>query len=162
MRFSPETFNILEGHEPVESDAIAGTCNEVCLKNADGVWIIVHEDYAADATPLVITIHLGATAAEALAGTTVLASDFPAWLCAHGPTTDAMVRQTDAATYTLDPGAAGNNALWAFYIPAALLAAGNYSWIQPDFAAGNNGNIASVLYILDRPRYQQETPPSAI
>ena len=161
MRFSPETFNILEGHEPAQSDLIAGTCNELCLKNADGAWIIVHEDYAVDATPLVITIHLGQTAAEALAGTTVLGSNFPAWACLDSATSDALVRQTAATTYTLDAVAADHQ-IWVFYIPAALLAGGSYDWIQPDFAAGNAGNIANVLYILDRPRYQQETPPSAI
>jgi len=162
MRFSPETFNIIEGHESAASNAIAGTCNEVCLKNADGVWIIVHELMTNDANHLVITIHLGATAAEAFASTTELAANFPAWACVDSATSDVMVRQTDAATYTLDGVTAGNHQIWAFYVPAALLAAGNYDWIQPDFAAGDGGNLASVLYILDRPRYQQESLPSGI
>ena len=162
MRFSPETFPIIEGHEPAASDAIAGTCNELCLKNANGVAIIVHEDFAVDANHLVITIHLGQTAAEALAGTTVLGVNFPAWACVHSGTTDALVRQTDAATYTMDNVTAGNNSIWVFYVSAALLAGGGYDWIQPDFAAGDAGNIASVLYILDGARYQQTTPPSSI
>jgi len=126
------------------------------------VLILVHEDFAVDANHLVITIHLGATAAEALAGTTVLGVNFPAWACVDSGTSDAMVLQTAAATYTMDNVTAGNNAIWAFYISAQLLAGGSYDWIQPDFAAGDAGNIASVLYILDGERYQQTTPPSAI
>ena len=161
MRLSPETFPIIEGHEPAASNAIAGTCNELCLKNAAGVLILVHEDYAVDATPLVLTVHEGATAAEALAGTSVIAATFPGWFCVASQTSDAMVRQTDAATYTLDGVTAGNNSLYAFYISASILTPGN-DWIQPDFAAGNAGNIASVVYILDGERYQQTTPPSAI
>jgi len=162
MRLSPETFPIIEGHEPAASNAIAGTCNELCLKNANGVLIIVHEDFAVDANRLVITIHEGQTAAEALAGTAVVAATFPAWLCVASQTSDALVRvATDAATYTLDFITATNNGLFVCYIPAAILSAG-YDWIQPDFAAGDAGNIASVLYILDGARYQQATPPTAI
>ena len=160
---SPETYPIIEGHEPALSNAIAGTCNEVYLGNANGCLIIVHEDFAVDANHLVLTIHEGQTAAEALAGTSVLGATqtFMGWFCVASQTSDAMVRQTDAATFTLDGVTAGNNSLYAFYIPSAILSDG-YDWIQPDWAAGDGGNYASVLYILDGARYQQETPPSAI
>jgi len=162
MRFSPETFNIVECHEPALSDDIANNGNAVCLKNADGVWIIVHEDYAVDANQLVIKIGLGTTEALAKAHETTLTSDFPAWACIDAATSDALVRQTDADTYTLDGETAGNNQIWVFYVSAASLAGNSYDWVHAGFTGGDNGNIASVLYILDRPRYQQETPPSAI
>lgn len=68
MRFSPETFPVIEAHEPAGSDGILGTCDAVCLKNADGVWIIVHEDHAVDANHLDITINVGTTEALAEAG----------------------------------------------------------------------------------------------
>jgi hypothetical protein len=161
MRFSPETFNIVECHEPAPSDEILNTGDAVCLKNADGVWIIVHEDYAVDANQLVITIGLGTTEALAEAHGTTLASDFPAWACLDAATSDALVRQTDAATYTLDPEGIARQ-IWVFYVSAASIAANSYDWVHAGFTGGNDGNIASVLYILDRPRYQQETPPSAI
>lgn len=158
---SPETFPIVEAHEPVASDAIAGTCNEVYLGNANGCLIIVHEDFAVDANHLVLTVHEGQTAAEALAGTSVIAATFMGWFCVDSGTSDAMVRQADAATFTLDGVTAGNNSVYAFYIPTAILSDG-YDWIQSDWAAGDAGNLASVLYMLDGIRYPQETPPSAI
>ena len=161
MRSGPEILPLVEAHEPAASNAIAGTCNEIYLGNANGCWIIVHEDFAVDANHLVLTVHEGATAAEALAGTSVIAATFPGWFCVASQTSDAMVAQTLAATYTLDGVTAGNNSLYCFYIPASILTPGN-DWIQADFAAGDAGNIASVLYMLDGVRYKQATPPSAI
>lgn len=161
MILCPETYPIVEAHEPAASNAIAGTCNEIYLGNANGVAIIVHEDFAVDANHLVLTVHEGQTAAEALAGTSAIATAFMGWFCVASQTSDAMVRQTDAITFTLDGVTAGNNSLYFFYIPAAILT-DLYDWIQVDFAAGDVGNIASVLYQLDGVRYQQETPRSAI
>ena len=162
MRFSPETFPIVECHEPVLSNAILNTGNAICLKNADGVWVIVHEHFVVDANPLVITIGIGTTEVLAEAHGTTLASNFHAWACVDSDTSDALVHQTLAATYTLNGVTAGNNQIWVFYVAASALAAANYDWVHAGFTGGDVGNYGSVLYILDRARYQQETPPSAI
>jgi hypothetical protein len=161
MKFSPETHPIIEGHEPAASNAIAATCDPVYLGNADGVWILVHEDYAVDATPLVMTLNEGATSAEALAGTSAIAATWGGWKNITCQTSDAITALTAAATFTLDGETAGNNCLWMFYFPAISLTDGN-DWVQPDFAAGNAGNIANVLYILDGFRYKQASPPTAV
>lgn len=159
--FSPETYPIVEAHEPVASNAIAATSNEIYLGNAAGCAIIVHEDYAVDANQLVLTVNEGQTAAEAFAGASPIAVEFKGWFSIAQQTSDAFVRQTDAVTFTLDGETAGNNSIYWIYVPAGILSAG-YDWIQVDFAAGDAGNIASVLYVLDYARYKQTTPPSAI
>ena len=163
MRLTPENMQIIEAHEPAASNAIAATCNEVYLGNANGCLIIVHEDFAANATPLILTINEGQTEAEALAGTSALGATqtFMGWFCIDSDTTDALVRQPDANTFTLDAVTNGFNAVFVIYVPTDVLSDG-YDWIQADFAAGNAGNIASVMYVLDYMRYSQETPPSAI
>lgn len=157
---SPENIQIVEGHEPVASNALADTSDAICLKGAKGVLILVHEDYAVDANSLVLTVHEGATAVEAAAGTYAISAAFPIWVNLTAQTADTWTRQTDAATYTIN-GAAGDNVLVAFYVPAGLLTNGR-SWVHLGAAAGDAGNLVSVLYLLDAPRYAQATIPTAI
>ena len=154
MNFSPESFPIVEGHEPAASDAIAAGGAACKIGNADGVWIIVQEDYDTDATPLVLTVNYGATSALAIAGATSIAS-FGGWKNITAQTSDAITALTAGATQTLDGETAGNNCIWMFYIPGAAALNG---WIQADFAAGNAANTASVLYVLDRARYKSSAP----
>jgi len=163
MNLCPEIFPLIEGHEPVASNALGDTSDAICLKNAKGCLIIVHEDYAVDANQLVLTVHEGATAAEAAAGTYPITTgaEFPIWLNTACQTSDVMVRQTDGLGLTLDGITAGNNVMAAFYIPASILTAGR-PWICLGASAGDAGNIVSVLYMLDGARYQQATPPTAI
>ena len=160
MKFSPETFPMIEGHEPVASDAIADTCDAVYVGGADGVWIIVHEDYAVNATQLVMTVNEGTTSALAIGGSPITAT-YGGWKNITAQTSDAITALTAAATFTLDGETAGNNCLWWVYIPAAILTDG-YDWIQADFADGNAGNLANVVYILDGARYKSASPPTAV
>jgi hypothetical protein len=48
-----------------------------------------------------------------------------------------------------------------FYFPAALMTNGR-DWLHPTFAAGDAGNIANVLYVLEGSRYQQNSPLTAV
>lgn len=162
MRFTPENYQIVEGHEPVASNALADTCSAVSLENADGVLILIHEDYAVDANSLVLTVHEGATKTEAEAGTYALAakSEFQIWRNLTAESSDAWTRETDAVTYTVN-GAAGGNILVAFYVSASCLTNGR-KWVHLGASAGDAGNIVSVIYILDGIRYGQQTPPTAI
>ena len=161
MRFSPETFPIIEGHEPAASNGIANTSDCIKLTNADGVWIIIHEDYAVDANQLVLTLSEGATAAEAAAGTYGVSATYGGWKNITCQTSDTITAVTAANSHTLDGETAGGNCLWMIYFPAALLTNGR-DWIQARFTGGDAGNIANVLYILDRSRYQQAATPTAI
>lgn len=162
MRFSPETFPYIEAHEPAASNAIGTTCDAVNVAYADGVWIVVHEDYAVDANQLTLVVNYGTTSALAIAGATTISSSFGGWKNITAQTSDAITALTAAASHTLDGETAGNNCLWWFYIPAAIIPSG-YNWIQADFAAtGDAGNIASVVYILDGARYKSQAPPTVV
>jgi hypothetical protein len=159
--FCPETYQIIEAHEPVASNALLDTSNAVKMANCKGIGILIHEDFAVDANHLVLTVHEGATAAEAEAGTHAIAAgaEFPIWVNLAAQTTDTWTRQTDGITYTIN-GAAGDNAMVFFYIPASILTPGR-DWIHLGAAAGDAGNIVSAVYILDGMRYQQAAPLAA-
>jgi len=161
MKFSPETFPMIEGHEPVASDSIAANCDAVYVGGADGVWIVVHEDYASDTTKLTLTVNEGTTSALAIAGASPISALFGGWSNITAQTSDAITALTAAASHELDGVAIGNHCLWWFYIPAAILTDG-YDWIQADFSGGDSSNLANVLYILDGARYKSASPPTAV
>lgn len=160
MKISPETFPIIMCHEPAASNAVADTAQEISLKNADGCLIVVSEYTAGGDTDLVLTVHEGATAAVAAAGTYAISATFPIWVNTSAIASDTWVRQTDAASYTIDATLATPH-LVAFYIPASILTDGR-PFIQLGTSGGNAGNIVSALYILDGARYQQSTPPTSL
>lgn len=161
MELCPETYPVIEGHEPVASNSLADTSDAIKLTNAAGCLITIHEDFAVDANHLVLTVHEGETAAVAAAGTYALAVAWPIWINLTCQTNDIMVRQTDAITHTLDGDTAGNNLIVCFYISASILTDGR-EWIQLGATAGDAGNLVSVLYQLDKARYKQTTPPTAV
>lgn len=152
----PENYPAILGHEPAASNAIADTSDWICLKNARGVLITVMEYTAGGDTDLVLTIHESADGS----GTTALAATFPIWVTTDPATSDVAVRQTDAASYTIDATTTKNYVV-QMYIPASILSAG-CSWVQLGTSGGNAANIASVLYQLDGERYQQGSPLTAI
>lgn len=151
---NPETYPIIMAHEPAASNAIADTSNAVNLENAAGCLVLVTEYTAGGDTDLVLTVHEGATASEAEAGTYAISATFPIWV-----NTDASAviwtKQTDAATYTIDATSAKNQMV-AFYVPAAILTNGR-KYIHLGTSGGNASNIASAVYILDGARYKGAT-----
>ena len=161
MKFCPETNPIIEGHEPVASNAVAATCDPVYLGNATGVWIICHEDYASDTTKATMTLREGATSAVALAGTYAVTETWGGWKNITAQTSDAITALTAAATFEMDGETGGNNCIWMFYFPASKLTDGR-DWLHPTFAAGDSSNLMSVMYILDGFRYKQDAPPTAV
>ena len=161
MRLTPENYQIILAHEPVASSALADTAAPINLENCNGVLIIIQEDYAVDANSLVLTVHEGATAAVATAGTYPLAakSEFQIWVNLTAQTSDVFTKQTDAVTYTIN-GVAGDNAIVCFYVSASCLTNGR-KWISLGAASGDAGNLVSVTYILDGARYQGASLPEA-
>jgi hypothetical protein len=154
-----ETYPVILGHEPVVSSALADTSQWISLEGAKGVLITVMEIYAVAANALVLTVHQGTTAAGTLALTT--GQEFQIWSNIDCATSDAMVRRTDAITYTLTGTGAGTLSLCQFYVDASLLTNG-YKWVQLGAASGDAGNLVTVLYQIEGGRYQQTTPPTYI
>jgi hypothetical protein len=157
---NPEVLPIILAHEPAASSGIDDTSNAVNLEGAAGCLILVVEYTAGGDTDLVLTVHEGATAAVAEAGTYAISATFPIWVAADASSTTAATaltweRQTDAATYTID-ATTTKNYMVAFYIPAGILTNGR-PYIQLGTSGGNASNYAVALYFLDKARYQGAT-----
>ena len=159
MKISPETNPIITGLAPCAASATGDTADAICLKNAKGVLILVMHGGTSD-NDVTLTVHEGATAAEAQAGTYAIAATLPIWVDAAVATTDALTRQSDAASYTIDSNA-GDSYLVAIYVDAAILTNGR-DWISLGHDAGHASNFLAVLYIIDGERYQQASPLTAI
>ena len=155
MIMCPENFPLIMCHEPVVSADIDDTGDAVCLKNCAGCLIVVIENQVGGTTDLVLTVHEGATAAVAAAGTNVLAATFPIWYNLAPATSDIMTRATDAAGYTID-AATQVHAIVAMYVSASILTA-TYDWIHVGTSGGHAANFASILYILDKSRFKPGT-----
>jgi len=161
MRISPETTPIITGLYPCAASATGDTADAICLKNAAGVLIIAQHSGTSD-NDVALTVHEGATAAEAQAGTYAVTTgaEFPIWINTAVAASDTLVRQTDALTYTINSDL-GTNQMVVFYVPASILTSGR-DWISCGFDAGHADNFLCITYILDGIRYKQETPPTAI
>jgi len=152
----PEHAKIVRGCVPQVSGAGAITGDYVCLKNYHKMWIVVHlaQGHAATTslTPMKATgiLPAGATA------TTVA---IPWWVNQDCATSDLLVRQADAITFTSDA-----NLLHKIFVceidPARHGATYDcYSIIVGD---SNALNLFSVVYYLLPSRYAADQPPSAI
>jgi hypothetical protein len=155
-----ENYPVILGHEPVASNALADTSDWINLENAAGVLITVIEAFAVDANHLVLTVHEGTTGAGTAALTVAQGQEFKIWRNLDCATSDAMVKEADGVTYTLN-STAGTNCIVQFYVSAALLTTG-YKWIQLGAADGDAGNLVTVLYQIEGGRYKQDTPPTYI
>lgn len=151
-----ETYPIIMAAVPQLGNALVDTADWIKLTNANGCLITIL-NYDGGATSPVFTVHEGATGA----GTTALAVAWPIWINLDVATSDTMVRQTDAITYTITCTASTLSMVVQFYIPAAILSAG-CDWIQLGSTAGNVASYVCATYQLVGARYQQETPPTAI
>jgi hypothetical protein len=154
---TPENIPIIMGHEPAASNALADGSDAINLKGAKGVLILVSENSAGGDTDLTLTVHEGATAAVAAAGTYAISATFPIWTNLDCAATDLWTRQTDAATYVIDATPAKLNQV-AFYIDASILTAGR-PWVALGASGGNAGNVVAVTYLLDGARYQGAALP---
>jgi len=164
MILCPETFPVILGHEPISASSMAMTCDSVHLKNAAGVLILINQSGVSASTPLILTVNEGATDAVCKAATNPLAAassqSFMIWSNMDAGTNDTMVRRSDAVTYTMTTSAGDLNQV-CFYVPASVLSDG-MEYINLGSSAGHTSNIVGVTYILDKPRYKQVTPPTAV
>lgn len=156
---NPEIVKYVQGHEPVAANAL-GTCDYISLKNAKGVYITVMHYSGGGDTDLVLTVNEATNVAAGSAQAITTGAEFQIWANTDTSISDALVRQTDAITFTVDT-TAGKDQLWVAYISAAKLSAG-FDCVALVSANGNAANLVSVLYQLDGARYQQDSMPTAI
>jgi hypothetical protein len=157
--FSPSTNPIITAAVPQAASTIADVSDAICLKDAAGVLIVVQHSGTTD-NDVTLTVHEGATATEAAAGTYAVSATFPIWSNVAVAGTDAFTRETDAASYTIDSNLGGSY-LICMYIDASILTAGR-PWIQLGTDAGHGSNFFSAIYIIDGPRYAKASFPTYI
>jgi hypothetical protein len=158
---NPSTYPMIFGAS-IRADQLLDTAVPVNLENARGVLITtVHK--TGGNTDLVLTVHEGATAAVATAGTYPITTgaEFPIWVTEIAGTSDIPVRKTDAVTYTVDADVLTGTCLVQFYISAAKLT-NNRMWVALGSTGGHASSIATVIYQLDGYRYKQASPLTAI
>ena len=164
MILCPETNPVIMGHEPIGSDALDDGCDSIHMKHADGVLILINQASNSSGTSLVITIHEGATDAICKAGTNPLSASsgqsFMIWSNLDTAASDTMVRRSDAVTYTIVSGSTTFDQT-CIYVPSSILSDG-MEYINVGSTGGNAANYVGVTYILDKPRYQQVTPPTNV
>jgi hypothetical protein len=132
-------------------------CDYICTKNLLKVWFLVKHKGANDTD-----LTLGLTeATDVAAGTNAaVTATFPIWVDAdHGTSSDLLVRQTDAASYVIDPALYGNSLVVIEWDPVKHSA--GYDCIAVTGTNGHGSNIVNIVAIGEL-KYQSASPPSII
>jgi len=138
--------------------ANALTSDYISCKNAQKVWFVIQHYGGGGDTD--ITLGLQEATAVDGTGAAAVTETFPIWVDTDaGTSSDALVRQTDAASYKIDTGA-GADCLLVFEWDPAKFSSG-YDCIMVTDSGGNGSNIISVLALIEN-RYPSATPPTAI
>jgi len=140
------------------SAANAVDCDFICMKNAQKVWFLIFHAGAND-TDLAIGL---TEATDVAAGTSAaVTATFPAWRDDDaGTTSDTLVKQTDAASFDIDP-ATENPVLMILEWDPAKHTAGYDCVAVSDDGAGHGSNTVQIFAVI-APRYKQATPPAVI
>lgn len=152
----PEEAKIVSLLTPA-TDAAGRTGAYVSLKNAHKAYIVCHITQGNAAT-----IALSPKQATAVAGTSAKAvTTARIWADEDVATSDALVRQSDAASYTT--GAGTTNKVVVFELdPSALDVAGGFDCVSISTGASNVANLTAAVAYLTPLRYPAATPPSAV
>jgi len=154
MCYIPECCKIVEAITPQAGGAITG--DYVSLRDVEDCYVVVHIDQAA-AAQVAITIEQ----AQDVAGTNskAITNAVPIWANEDCATSDALVRQADAVSYTTS--AAIKHKIVIFQVnPAHLDVNNGFDCITVKTAASDPTNITAAQYVLADLRYGGNTPPS--
>ena len=158
MNVNPETFPIIQGHEPATDNGIGGACDYVSLENAQGVLITASWTYVSG-NNCVLTVNEATDTTPTGATALIAGAEFQIWQNTDIATSDTMTRATDAVTASF-LHAGTKDQIIQFYVDASVLSAGFNCVALVVTGAGTN--ICSVVYQLVGARYPQETPPTAL
>lgn len=137
------------------ADALGTSADVVSLENYHRLWIIAIHKGTSD-TDLVLNVQecddtTPTTAAD-------MSDTFPIWENTNYSSSDTLTRITDAASYTIDPAAAGSTMVVIEVDPSKLTA--GYPCVRVKGTGGHSENTVAVLYALD-PRYPGDPLPAA-
>jgi hypothetical protein len=157
------SFHLVEGAKMVEAlapaaDAAGRTGDYISVKDASRVFVVVHITQGNAAT---VALTIEQATAVAGTGSKAITNVVPIWSDLDTATGDALVRRTDAVSYTTD--AAVKNKIVVFQVDAASLDTNNgFDCLVVKTGASNAANITQAMYYLVGQRYPQATPPAAI
>ena len=156
----PEKGKTVVAKDISAADALLETADWISLKNVHKALVWVKHS-GVNATNLVLKLQEATNVAGGSADD--IATTFPIWADVDAGTgSDTLVRQTDAATFTISPATQGS-ALVCFEVdPARLLSAG-FDCIRLASTGGHGSNNVVAWYELEY-RYAgpADTMPSAI
>jgi hypothetical protein len=157
MKFHiPENAKIVSLLAPA-ADAAGRTGAYVSMKGYSRAFLVAYINQGA-----ANTVALTPNQATAVAGTGAKAiSATQIWADLDTATSDALVRQTDAASYTTDAGVKIKMVIFQID-DAALDVNGGFDCLNLSTGASAAGNITSAFAILTGARFQQVTPPTAV
>lgn len=150
----PENVKVIEVAPIAAANAMV--YDIVSCKHAHKVWFIVQHTGTSDTDMVLSLVENDDVAATTSAAVT---KTFPIWVDADTSSGDALTKQTDAASYTIDTGAGKNQLVIIEWDPAKHTS--GYDCIQLADTGGNASNNA-VAWAIIVTRYPQATPPSAI
>lgn len=137
--------------------ANAVDCDVVNMENfTSGAFVITHT--GSSDTDLVLTLY---EATDVAAGTNAaITTTVPIYADLDmGTSSDTLVRQTDAYSWTVDTGNYPNQMV-VIEVDPSILSAG-YPCVYLDDSGGNASNTCTILF-LGEPRYKGDTLPTAI
>ncbi|MHB1652345.1 MAG: hypothetical protein ACYCVD_07685 [Desulfitobacteriaceae bacterium] len=154
--FIPECCKPVEAIAPQAGGAITG--DYVTLRDAEKCFVFVHINQA-DAATIEITIEQATDVSGT--GSKAITNAVPIWANQDCATSDALVRQTDAVSFTTSD--AVKHKIVIFQIDPAHLDVNNgFDCITIKTAASDPTNITAAQYFLADLRYGGVTPPSDI
>jgi len=155
----PEGFKIVDASAgPVTSNG-GVTCDYVSLKNVHKAWIIASFTQAVGHATVVAPKQ-----ASAVAGTGVkaLTAACPGWFNEDTATSDTLVAQTAATTYTVTNDIKKKQVICEVVPSQHMDINGGFDVLGCTISDSSQAtNFVSVVYVLET-RYPQATPPAAI
>lgn len=152
----PEGLHIVNCWGPGAGDGIGTNGDYVSLKNVQKAFAIFKHAGAND-TDLVCKLKEATTVAGGSA--TDITASVRIWTTPGTTSSDTWTRETDAATYTIDPATLGS-AIVVMEVNPIILSSG-FDCIQAYTTGGHASNFATAFYMLQM-RYKSDSPPSAI
>ncbi len=150
----PETYKIVQVAPIAAATTVA--YDTINCKNAHKVWFIINHN-GANNTDLTLSL----VEATAVGGsTTAVTATFPIWVDKDaGTTSDTLVKQTDAASYKIEPDQGGNELIVIEWDPVKF-SDGYDSILLADTGGHASNNVNAIAIIATR--FPQATPPSVI
>ncbi len=153
----PEKYKMVTLFGGASNGSITTASDYICLKNAHRVYIVGYY-FGTAATTFPVSLLEATTVAGGSAQAVV--PTFPIWKVIATTSTDALARQTDAASLTIDPDGTDSTMLFVFEWDPSKHTAG-FDCLAVKGGTGSASDTVVVLAFLEE-RYPQAAPPSAI